>query len=102
MGSPRSRGKPKRVQRRKALPRLSNAELLFTIQFLTTQLQAMYALAETGHELATKDGGFAAPAIWDALMTSMSAQMEVLGKMSVEWQSCLSTRKLSNDPIAPC
>jgi len=46
----------------------------------------MHGPAETGHELAVRDGGLAAPTVWEAHMMNLSAQMDVLRAMSVKLQ----------------
>jgi hypothetical protein len=86
MGSSQ-RADSKRVRSQKVKSGPSNAQILFTLHFLLTQLQALRALAETGKELAEQDGGFSAPAIWDAISTCISGQMDVLSEMTVSWQS---------------
>ena len=85
MGSSQ-RTKSKRVRHSKPKSWRLNGEFLFSIHYLQTQMQALRALAETGHELATQEGGFAHPLIWQAIMTSLTEQMSVLGYMSVELQ----------------
>jgi hypothetical protein len=85
MGSSK-RAKSKRVRRSKPKSWRLKAEFLFSVHYLQTQLQALRALAETGKELASQHGGFASVVIWEAIMTSLTEQISVLGYMSVELQ----------------
>jgi len=87
MGSLGNRADSKRRVRKTGKSRPPNAELLFTPQFLLTQLQALHALAETGKELAEQDGGSSAPATWDAIPACISGQVSVFSEMTVSWQS---------------